>query len=153
KSGEPIAKGGATTFTTGDPTSDMKALRDAVYRDVPAPPAPTMLTWLSGGSFDEYDGVYDAPFYQQGTVPFLTPDQGGTIAFDAQGRPALVRIDHLRFAMSVPRSAMPASGYPMVLYAHGTGGDYRSFISEGLAERLAAVGIAMISIDQVLHGP
>jgi hypothetical protein len=149
--GTPIQKGGSTTFTTGDPTSDMKALRDAIVA-LPAP-TPSMLTWQSGGSFDEYDGIYSAPFFQQGTVPFLTPDQGGTIQFDAQGHPQLVRMDQLRFAMTVPKSAMPANGYPMVIYAHGTGGNYRSFITEGLAERLAGVGIAMMSIDQVLHGP
>jgi hypothetical protein len=151
--GAPIQKGGETTFTTGDPTSDMKALRDAVYRDMPTPPVPTMMAWQAGGSFDEYDGVYDAPFYQQGTVPFLTPDKDGTIHFDAQGQPMLAHVDHLRFAMSVPKSPMPAGGYPMVIYAHGTGGNYRSFITEGLADRLGGVGIAMMSIDQVLHGP
>jgi hypothetical protein len=40
-----------------------------------------------------------------------------------------------------------------VLYAHGTGGDYESFIGDGTATRLAAAGLACVSIDQVLHGP
>jgi hypothetical protein len=49
-----------------------------------------------------------------------------------------------------------------VLYAHGTGGDYRSFIGEGVATNVSRVldasgaevaRLAMISIDQVLHGP
>ena len=150
--GSPIQKGGSTTFTTGDPTSDMKTLRDAVYRDMPTAPVPSSLTWQTGPNYDEYDGLYDGPFYQQGTVPFLTPDQGGSIGFDAQGHPMLVEVDHLRFALSVPKTAMPAGGYPLILYAHGTGGDYRTFINEGFAQRMAATGIAMLSIDQVLHG-
>jgi pimeloyl-ACP methyl ester carboxylesterase len=41
----------------------------------------------------------------------------------------------------------------VVVYAHGTGGSYRSFINNGTASALAAEGIAAISIDQTLHGP
>lgn len=40
----------------------------------------------------------------------------------------------------------------MVLYAHGTGGDYQSFISDRTARRLAEIGIAGFGIDQVVHG-
>src|SRR5262249_2239094 len=73
ETGVAIARGGSTTFTTGDPTSAMKALRDAIYRDLPTPPQAKMVTWYEappGSSYDEYQGIYDAPFYQQGTVPF-----------------------------------------------------------------------------------
>jgi len=42
---------------------------------------------------------------------------------------------------------------PIVLYAHGTGGSFHSYINDGTATRLAAQGLAVISIDQVLHGP
>src|SRR5262249_15065769 len=52
-----------------------------------------------------------------------------------------------------PKNAtMPGDGWPIVIYAHGTGGDYRSFIDDGTAGRLAAEGLAAISIDQVLNG-
>src|SRR6185436_5245486 len=51
---------------------------------------------------------------------------------------------------------------PVVVYAHGTGGQYTSFIRDGSAAAVAAVRdesgeviarMAMISTDQVLHGP
>ena len=48
---------------------------------------------------------------------------------------------------------MPAAGYPIVVYAHGTGGNYRSFIGgkrDGNA--LAARCIATMGIDQIFHG-
>jgi predicted esterase len=48
---------------------------------------------------------------------------------------------------------MPAAGWPVVLYAHGTGGDYVSFVRDDTATRMAWQGLAVISIDQVLHGP
>jgi len=143
---------GATVFTTGEPTRDMQALREAVRADIEAP-EPQALSWQSGDGFDEYDGTYTGPIYQQGTPPYLTIDQGGSIAW-WNGQPKIVRIESIRFALTLPKGEKPpAGGWPVVLYAHGTGGSYRSFINEGVAARLAAVGVAAISIDQVLHGP
>jgi len=61
----------------------------------------------------------------------------------------------------VPLGTMPSAGWPVILYAHGTGGDYESFIDDGTAGRFAEVMNAdgselarfvVISIDQVLAG-
>jgi hypothetical protein len=59
----------------------------------------------------------------------------------------------MRFALTVPPGAVPVSGYPLCIYSHGTGGDFESFIDDGTARALALQGIAVISTDQVLHGP
>ncbi len=48
---------------------------------------------------------------------------------------------------------MPPDGYPIVLYAHGTGGNYRSMLGAGdEAESLGKRCIATIGIDQIFHG-
>jgi hypothetical protein len=47
---------------------------------------------------------------------------------------------------------MPAGGYPVVLYAHGTGGDYRSFVRDRTAQALAGQCLASMGIDQIFHG-
>jgi hypothetical protein len=47
---------------------------------------------------------------------------------------------------------MPRKGWPTVLYMHGTGGSRSSFLNEGIADRLAALGIASLSFDQPMHG-
>jgi hypothetical protein len=51
---------------------------------------------------------------------------------------------------------MPAGGYPIVLYAHGTGGNYRSIVDEGngFGQLFAKAPncLASIGIDQVCHG-
>jgi hypothetical protein len=39
-----------------------------------------------------------------------------------------------------------------VLYAHGTGGDYRSFIDDGTATALAGQCLASMGVDQIFHG-
>ena len=54
---------------------------------------------------------------------------------------------------------MPANGWPLVIYAHGTGGSYRSHIKRESPRhwlRCTAdntVPIAVLGIDQVQHGP
>src|SRR5258708_8024153 len=64
-------------------------------------------------------------------------------------------------ALTVPKGVMPAGGWPLVVYAHGTGGSFRSHVTEGVAKRLASVddgaggkvNIAVLGIDQVETGP
>jgi len=149
----------AALFTTQDPVSLMGKLREAVYRDMPDAPDPTAFSHRSSyDHFDLYEGTYDSPNYQQGDPPYL--HSGGQIDLDQDGMPKLVRTESLRFALSVPKGTMPAAGWPVVLYAHGTGGDYMTFVRAGVADNLAAVkdgasvvaGFAVVGIDQVLHG-
>jgi len=73
-----------------------------------------------------------------------------------------VRTESLRLAITIPKGTMPDHGWPVVIYAHGTGGDYMSFVDDSTADRLAVVSakdgtelarFAVVSIDQVLHGP
>lgn len=150
----------STTFTTQDATALMQALRAAVHRT----PAPTVLDLAykrtdSRGRWDEYTGTYVTPNFQEGEPPYATT--GGQIHLGADGQPEPVRSETVRFALTVPRAPMPAAGWPIVLYAHATGGDYESFIYDGSAGAAAAVTdrtgrilarLATISIDQVLHG-
>lgn len=53
-----------------------------------------------------------------------------------------------------PLVLSPANGYPIVIYAHGTGGNYRSLVREqsGVAELLAGQCMAGIGVDQIFHG-
>lgn len=103
-------------------------------------------------SFKEFVGSYMAPNFQTGAVPYDTaPD--GEIRYDADGTAIVARMEPMRFALTVPNGTVPAGGWPLVIYSHGTGGDYESFIDDGTGKRLAAQGLATISTDQVLHGP
>jgi hypothetical protein len=52
-------------------------------------------------------------------------------------------------AIKCPR---PAGGYPIVLYAHGTGGDYLSYTTDGSGASLAKKCIATMGVDQIFHG-
>jgi predicted esterase len=140
----------ATVFTTQDPTSLMGRAREVV-RALPEPEASGLTPTFTTALYRAYQGTYSSPNFQTGEPPYTT---GGEIVVDESGAPIVQRMETLRFAVSVPRTLPPpAGGWPIVLYAHGTGGDYQSFLADGTATRMAAEGLATISIDQVLHGP
>lgn len=144
-------------FTTSDPTAELEAVRDDVRANV-APPTADASKWKKAegnADYQAYEGEYGpSPDYQLGTPPFATSGSGGDFAFDS-GKPAVQRLFSLRFALVVPSATAcppPADGYPVVLYAHGTGGDYRSFVRDGTARSLARSCLASMGIDQIFHG-
>lgn len=144
----------AAVFTTGAPTELLGRVREVVLRDVPAPAARQVVLLDQLDGYRWFDGRYDGPNFQRGEAPYLKPGDGGDIAIDPDtGDPVVQHMEDLRFSMTIPTGTRPTGGWPVALYAHGTGGDYHSFQQDGTARWLASAGIACVSIDQVLHGP
>lgn len=165
----------ATVFTVGDAQRLMKRLATRIA----AAPAPAADTWVkcggstpspcpdatgpracgsSNASFEEWHALVNLPIYQTGTAPYLTPSQGGAI--DPSTTP--VRTEKVCATLTTPLGTPPAGGWPVVLYAHGTGGNFRSHAADGAAAALSnitlpsvtgAVKIAVLGFDQVGHGP
>jgi len=108
------------------------------------------------GSYWLLRGNLVAPQFQTGTPPFAAAT--GKFTFDAKGRPIVLREDTLQFYLSLPKERedaavrMPKRGWPIVHYMHGTGGSRLSFVGEDIAGNLADAGVAVIAIDQPLHG-
>jgi predicted esterase len=144
-----------TVFTTDDPTEETFAAMDDVVANVPAPTASAWQKKEATADMVVYEGSYGpSPNYQAGTVPFRKPADGGGFVIE-NGKPKLQNTFDLRFALAVPdatKCAPPATGYPIVLYAHGTGGDYRSFIDDGTAQALTSRCLAAMGVDQIFHG-
>lgn len=140
----------AAVFTTQHATQIMPAIRKAVF-GTPAPVARDVMTATTSTNYTVFTGNYDAPNLQVGDPPYL--NTGGQIEIGSDGAAVVQRMESMRFALTVPNIAIPATGLPICIYQHGTGGDWESFIDDGTADRLAAEGIAVISTDQVLHGP
>ena len=153
---------GATYFNAGSATQIMRDLRAAVYAQAPAPTLDN-LTYVredtppdgSPAVDDVFQGTYQGPNFQQGDPPYSS--SGGTIT----NPPTVQRMETLRIALTVPKGAPPAAGWPVVIYQHGTGGDYMSFVGDGSGREVAQVTDAagaviakmvMIGTDQVLHG-
>jgi predicted esterase len=140
-------------FTTQDPVSGLLAARDWVVESYPAPEADARAwRWVRNeDAFALVHGEYGpSPILQAGEVPY--PESGGQIEFEA-GAPILQGEFNPRFALTVPLTEQPEAGFPIVLYAHGTGGDWQSFIRSDVAARLGELGYAVMGVDQIHHGP
>ena len=113
-------------------------------------------------SHHEIHGIVALPNFQEGSAPYKEPADGGAINVGGNGLPSPVGYMDVVFALSIPKGAeMPEDGWPLVLYAHGTGGNYRSFVANGVADLLSSkttsegdeANFAILSIDGVVHGP
>jgi hypothetical protein len=65
-----------------------------------------------------------------------------------------VRDEDVCFALTVPKGTAPGAGWPLMVYSHGTGGSFRSFLSDGVASQMAKASpkVAVFSFDNVGHG-
>ncbi len=160
----------AAVFTVGKHDEIGKKLASAVE----AAPVPTATGWVKCGggavspctqgacpatadpAFDELHALVTLPNFQKGTLPYKDPADGGDLVLDGSGQPISQGSLEVCMALTVPKTTMPAGGWPLVVYAHGTGGSFRSHVTEGVAARLANVDgttrIAVLGIDQVAHG-
>ncbi len=157
---------GLAVFTTGTPAATMGVFK----KDVLARPLPTPVSAFSPGEvFPDYcvfNTEIDMPDYQQGEAPYS--QTGGGWAFAPDGNPVAPHAARSRLVVTIPRSPMPAGGYPtMVLVRTGAGGD-RPLVDRGVhavnegpaiipgsgpAREFARVGFAGVQVDGPLGGP
>jgi hypothetical protein len=105
--------------------------------------------------FTEIHGKLTVPIFQTGAAPYLQPEDGGGIDLTNDTKPRVIRHEDVCFALSVPLSAAPASGHPLVIYAHAVGGAFQEAMAEGgLAGELAQATspAAILSIELPEHG-
>ncbi len=138
-----------SVFTTQDVLGEMLRVRDFAAGEAP----PTASRWAFQVAWADswrFEGYLQVPELQAGAPPNF--EGGGGFVFDGEGAPVVQRRPEIPFVLTTPRGAPPAAGWPVVIYAHGTGGNRLSFVYEEVGERLARAGLAVISIDQPLHG-
>jgi hypothetical protein len=146
-----------TVFTTSDPTAETAAVaRNArTSQPTPAVDASSWKRTTGAADYTVYEAIYGpSPDYQVGKPPFAKLGDGGAFLLDFSGTPIKQREFSPRFALAIPSAFScppPASGYPVVMYAHGTGGDYRSFVDDGTAQALAKECLASMGVDQIMH--
>jgi pimeloyl-ACP methyl ester carboxylesterase len=167
----------AAVFTTSDPESLIRGLRQRVMEDGPATlsdltncseagaVSPCETTEEDGSTrgacvnragqdFTEIHARISLPIFQNGVLPYVS--EGGGIELDAQGLPTIVTHQDVCMAISVPNAAPPAGGYPVLIYSHGTGGSFTNTMgsNSNLASDLAtaATPTAVVAIDLPQHG-
>ncbi|TNF31246.1 MAG: hypothetical protein EP329_12640 [Deltaproteobacteria bacterium] len=169
----------AAVFTTQPVDDVLPAVRDAV-RAAPAP-APKSLTLCDAGvtspcdddlggdahvrgCFAANDDFYELhmrlplPVVQQGTRPYLRPEDGGDIV-SSGGVVTLQGTEDVCVSLTVPKGLeMPANGWPVAIYGHGTGGSLRSAVNNvgaALSHIVTGdetVGFAVVGWDGPMHG-
>lgn len=139
----------ATCFTTQDATREMRAIESYIASATTT--APDSLDYVGRTSrYYEITGKYLTPNFQSGDKPYTA--EGGDMKLDANGKPVVQEMEQVRFRLVIPReSEMPAAGWPIVIYSHGTFGDWRTCV-EGAEAETVREGLAMICVDQPLHG-
>lgn len=143
-------------FTTSAAYNELLAARDFIMEEYELPVADPD-AWqpnASSSTHVEVLGEYGpSPIFQQGEVPYMRSEDGGDFEI-VDGVPVVQGEFDTRFSLTIPPESvpMPPEGYPIVIYAHGTGGDYRSYVRNGVGPMLAAQGIAVMGVDQIHHG-
>ena len=167
----------AAVFTVGDAHTIAASLRSSERLAT----APTATPWVKckagvaspcpqhdgdrgcgaeSADFDELHALITLPIFQDGTAPYATSG-GGFGKPDSSGNIPVVRSEAVCMSLTVPKGTAPAGGWPIAIYAHGTGGSYRSQAIDGSATMLSKIdlgggvtsGFAVLGIDQVAHGP
>lgn len=143
-----------TIFKTQDPIKDMV---NFAYRIETELEAPTLSRWVELGfeaeTYTAYDGSLLLPLWQYGQKPYSSV--GGGFSFEDGTRPHIFEWEQAQFRISVPTGEMPANGWPVAIYSHGTGGNYASYANgDGdlePAKVLAEAGFMGIGISQPIH--
>lgn len=151
----------ATVFTTQDVRGEMDRLAARVLSDPDLPRwnADEGLRLLTPDDpehvqeYDLYEGSYTALNFQEGEIPYS--DAGGGFVWDGDD-PVPQMEERIPLAIGTPRSTFvqPESGWPVILHAHGTGGDHWSHLTGGSQPALMGAGRGFVSvgIPQPIHG-
>jgi pimeloyl-ACP methyl ester carboxylesterase len=105
--------------------------------------------------FTEIHAHIRLPIFQQGTAPYLNPEDGGGIEVDGSGDPIVQDHQDVCMAISVPQAAPPAAGYPVLVFAHGTGGSFAGEMNKNGFAQVAATATTpsvLVAIDMPEHG-
>jgi len=140
-----------TVFTTQNPTLELEQARDWLVAQEPPARLIAGERWIEDNEdYTLVHGTYLSPNFQSGEVPFS--GSGGELTV-VDGVPTVHGEFEARYAMTIPLGEMPEDGWPVVLYAHGTGGDFETFVRNRVGQDLARRGFVTMGVDQIHHGP
>ncbi len=122
---------GLAAFTTGAPEVALEKVITAMLVSPPVVSAAFALTEVFP-TFCVYQTTIPMPQYQQGTTPYTYTSSGGNWAFDASGNPVLQRMEEANYYVTIPRTPMPAAGYPVVVFSRTGAGGNRPLVDRGV---------------------
>lgn len=118
---------GATVFRTTDPNASLRKLA-AWVETLPKPQLAK--PWTKSDDYPDftlYTASYFVPHVQSGPKPGR-----GHIVWNGDGSaPVQQGTQEVRLSVSIPKVAAPPNGFPLMLYLHGSGGEYREGMDRG----------------------
>lgn len=120
----------ATVFTTGDVVADTFDLTTKMLAKYKIDVTGVAVTPTVGATRDRYcqlDAKVTYPQFQRGVAPY---DTEGLFDFGPDGLPVKTRDEDAPITITLPKQTMPAGGFPLAVYFHGTGG-----VSTAIADR------------------
>jgi hypothetical protein len=121
----------ATVFSTGDTVAELEELSDRLRVRNPVTIENLRVDADGGASHDRFcmlRGEASMPMFQRGIPPY---NQDGRFELGDDGLPIVQREEIAPLVITLPRSPMPAGGYPLVLYFHGTDGLADQVVNRG----------------------
>ena len=156
---DPLEVAAASVFTTGDVVRELAAIGDRVLAAHDAPVGGLRVDPDDGATherFCELHGTILLPQFQGGRPPFATD---GLFRIGADGLPEKLREERVPVVINLPNQPMPAGGFPVAMYFHGSGGlstqvvDLRATLEgitewkgRGVAYVLAGQGFATVGM-------
>jgi len=121
----------ATVVTTADVVADLEELSSRLLERY-APDVRDLALDADDGAaharFCELHGTIRLPQLQRGVPPY---DSDGLFVTGDDGLPVQQREEVAPVTITLPRAPMPAGGYPLVLYFHGSGGLSTQVVDRG----------------------
>ena len=115
-----------TVFTTQNPIIDLANIANRINTNLSIPPLNQTLSLVRDTQYGQYlDGEILVPLWQFGEKPYIS--DGGFFAYGSDGQPKIAEWEPINFRMVVPDGDPPVDGWPIVIYSHGTGGDYSTY--------------------------
>jgi hypothetical protein len=119
----------ATTFTTADQVARTSARSEAIRAAYKV--TLDNLTLMGSDTYDGFcalTGTITMPQFQTGTPPFNTD---GTFVLDANDVPQMQTTMTIPMTITLPKLAMPANGFPLYQFFHGSGGSSTDIVNLG----------------------
>ena len=118
-------------FRTGHPRAGLLAARAQVL----AAPLPRPEPFTAAERFDDfcvYDSTVEMPVFQEGTPPFRS--SGGVWASNPDGTLRGQGTEVAHVVVTLPRRAMPARGFPVVVFIRTSGRGERPLVDRGVRD-------------------
>lgn len=148
----PWTPAAASVFTPEDPGQELLTLMDA--QDALPQVSVDLAEWRAQLGRESATGFLLSPMWMSGEAPWAT--EGGAFLYDDDGEPEVQAQEAIPLTVMVPEGEAPEGGWPIVVYAHGTGGSHRTFNNtddpKELGVWMAAAGYAVVSYALPMHG-